>query len=153
MVYNHRMQKNKKIPVSFLLLSIYALFMCQEIMVNQVLCCKDNGTADIELAIFGFQCDCKNKNPHTHLDHSKTKNPRQLSAKSFDCFDLPLANTWMKRNIPNINFEINLVKQYDLNIQVPLQLNDPFRRLPESVPKSKFIYQSGSLVDSVVLRC
>jgi len=57
------MKKNKKIPVSILLLSIYALFMCQEIMINQVLCFKDNGDADVELAIFGLQCECKNEDP------------------------------------------------------------------------------------------
>ena len=153
MVYNFQMKKNKKIPVSILLLSIYALFMCQEIIVNQVLCVKDNGEADIELAIFGFQCECKNEDSHTHLGHPKTKNTRQLSAKCFDCIDLPMDNTWMKRNITNTNLEINLVKQCDLDNQIYLQLDSPFKRLPESVPKSKFLYSSLSPVDSVILRC
>jgi hypothetical protein len=127
--------------------------MCQEIIVNQVLCFKDNGEADIELAIFGFQCECKNENSHTHLDHPETKTPRQLCAKCFDCIDLPLDNPWMKRNITKINVGINFVKQCDLDNQIYLQLDDPFKRLPESVPKSKFLYKSLSLVDSVVLRC
>ena len=148
-----RMKKNKKIPVLILLLSIYALFMCQEIMVNQVLCFKDNGDADIELAIFGFQCECKNEDPHTHLDHPETKNSLQSCAKCFDCFDLPLDNFWMKRNITNTNLEINFVKQCDLDNQIYLQLDNPFRLLPGSVPKSKFLYNSLSPVDSVILRC
>jgi len=147
------MQKNKKIPVSFLLLSIYALFMCQEIIVNQVLCFKDNGDADIELAIFGFQCECNNGNPHNHLDHPETNISLQLCAKCFDCFDLPLDNTWKKRNITNNNLKINFVKQCDLDNQIYLQLDNPFSRSPELVPKSKFIYISLSPVDSLVLRC
>jgi hypothetical protein len=147
------MKKNKKIPVLILLLSIYTLFMCQEIIVNQVLCFKDNGDADIELAIFGFQCECKKEDSHTHIDLSQSKNPLQLCAECFDCFDLPLENTWMKRNIPNTNPEINFVKQCDLDNQIYLQLDNPFRLLPESVPKSKFLYISLSPVDSVVLRC
>lgn len=153
MVYIFRMKKNKKIPVSILLLSIYALFMCQEIMVNQVLCVKDNGNANIELAIFGFQCECTKEDSHTHPDHPETNTPRQLCAKCFDCYDLPLDNTWKKRNITNTNLEINFVKQCDLDNQIYLQLDNPFRLLPESVPKSKFLYNSLSPVDSVVLRC
>ena len=118
------MKKKRKIPVSILLLSIYGLFMCQEIIVNQVLCFKDSGDADIELAIFGFQCECKNENPHNHLDHPETKISLQLCAKCFDCYDLPLENTWMKRNITNTNLEINFVKQCDLDNQIYLQLDN-----------------------------
>jgi hypothetical protein len=153
MVYIPRMKKNKKIPVSILLLSIYALFMCQEIMVNQVLCVKDNGNADIELSIFGFQCECTKEDSHIHLDHPETNTPLQLCAQCFDCIDLPLENTWMKRYITNTNLKINLVRQCDLDNQIYLQLDNPFKRLPESVPKSKFLYNSLSPVDSVILRC
>ena len=153
MVYIFRMKKNKKIPVSILLLSIYALFMCQEIIVNQVLCFKDNGDADIELAIFGFQCECTKEDSHTHLDHPETNTPLQLCAKCFDCIDLPLDNNWMKRNITNTNVKINFVKQCDLDNQINLQIGHPLIRLPELVPKSKFLYISLSPVDNLVLRC
>lgn len=147
------MKKNKKNPVLILLLSIYALFMCQEIIVNQVLCFKDNGNADIELAIFGFQCECTKEDSLTHLNHPETKTSLQLGAQCFDCIDFPLEDTWMKRNITNTNFEINIGTQPMLNNRVNLQLTDPFKRLPESVPKSKFLYNSLSPVDSVILRC
>jgi hypothetical protein len=147
------MKKNKKNPVSILLLSIYALFMCQEIMINQVLCFKDNGDADIELAIFGFQCECKKEDPHTYIDHPRTSALLQLCGKCFDCFDLLLDNTWLKRTITNNNLEINFVKQCDLVNQIYLQLDYPFTGLPESVPKSKFLYISLFPVDSVVFRC
>lgn len=153
MVYIPWMKKNKKIPVSILLLSIYALFMCQEIIINQVLCVKDNGDANIELAIFGFQCECTKEGPHTHIDHPETNTLRQLCTQCFDCIDLPLDNTWMKRNIANTNLEFNFVKQCDLDNQIYLQLDNPFRLLPESVPKSKFLYNFLSPVDSLVLRC
>ena len=147
------MKKYKKIPVSILLLSFYALFMCQEIMINQVLCFKDSGDADVELAFFGFQCECKKKAPHTYIDHPEKSTLLQLCGKCFDCFDLPLDNTWLKRNITNNNLGINFVRQYDLNNQIFLQLDNPFTSLPGSVPKSKFIYISLSPVDSVVFRC
>jgi hypothetical protein len=147
------MKKNKKIPVSILLLSFYAMFMYQEIMINQVLCFKDNGDADVELAIFGFQCECKKVAPHTHLNHTETSTLLQLCGKCFDCFDLPLDNTWLKRNITNNNLEINFVKQCDLVNHIYLQLDYPFIGLPESVPKSKFLYNILSPVDSVVFRC
>lgn len=147
------MKKNKKIPGLILLLIFYALFMCQEIMVNQVLCLKDNGDADIELAIFGFQCECIKKDSYTHLDHHETSVLLQLSGKCFDCFDFPLDNNWLKRNITNTNIETNFVQQCDLDNQISLQLDNPFTRLPESVPKSKFLYSFLSPVDSVVFRC
>ena len=147
------MQKNKKIPVSILLLIIYALFMCQEIMVNQVLCHKNNGDIDIELAVFGFQCECKNEDSHTHVDPNQTEIPQQVCDNCFDCFDLPLENTWMKRILINDDLEIKLLKQCDLDNHIFLQLNNPFRCLPESVPKSKFLCISLSPVGSVVLRC
>ena len=124
------MKKNKKIPVSILLLSFYTLFMCQEIIVSHVMCLKDNGDTDIELALFGFQCECKKKDPHNHLDHSETSALLQLDGKCFDCFDFPLDYTWMKRNITNTNIEINFVQQCDLDNQISLQLDNPFTRLP-----------------------
>lgn len=147
------MKKNKKIPILILLLSIYTLFMCQEIIFNQVLCVKYNDNADIELAIFGFLCECTKVDSHTHLDHPETKTLRQLCVQCFDCFDLPLDNIWMKRNITNTNIQINLVKQCDLDNQIYLQLDNPFGLLPESIPKSKFLYNFLSPFDSVVLRC
>jgi hypothetical protein len=153
MVYISRMKKNKKIPVLILLLSIYTLFMCQEIIVNQVLCVKDNGNANIELAIFGFQCECKKEVSHAHLDFSQIKTLRQLCAQCFDCVDLPQENTWIKRNINNTNFEINLVKQCDLDTQIYLQLDNPSRLLPGSILKGKFLYNSLPTVDSVIFRC
>jgi hypothetical protein len=147
------MKKNKKIPVLILLLSLYTLFMCQEIIVNQVLCVKDNGNANIELAIFGFRCECKKEDSHTHLDHPEINTPRQLCAQCFDCVDLPQENTWMKRNITNTSLKINFVKQCDLDNQIYLQLDNPFTRLPGSIPKSKFLFNSLSPVNSLVLRC
>jgi len=147
------MKKNKKIPVLILLLSIYTLFMCQEIIVNQVLCIKEKGNTNIELAIFGFQCECTKEYSGIHLDHLEINFPRQLCSQCFNCYDLPLENTWMKRNVNSTNFEINLAKQCDLDNQIYLQLNNSLSVLLESVPISKFLYISLSPVDSVALRC
>lgn len=147
------MKKNKKIPVLILMLSIYTLFMCQEIIVNEVLCFKDSGNANIELAIFGFQCECTKEDSRTHLDHTETNTPQQLCAQCSNCYDLPQENTWMKRNIPNPNPEINFVKQCDLDNQIYLQWGNPFKPLPGLVPISKLLYISLSPVDSVILRC
>ena len=147
------MKKNNKFPASILMLTIYALFMCQEIIVNQVLCVKGSGNADIELAIFGFQCECKKEDSLTHPDHPETNTLEQICPQCFDCFDLPLENTWVKRIVNNPTFEINFVKQCDVDNQIFLQLDNPFLRFPESVPKSKFLFISLSPVDTVVLRC
>lgn len=147
------MRNNKKNAVSFLLLGICALFICQEILVNQVLCFKDNGAADLELAIFSFKCQCEDEIPFANPDQPESQNQRQLSSRLNDCFDWPLSGPWVKRNINNITLRINYLKKYSLDYQIILLLDDPCKRLPETVPLSKFLYNPTYFLDSVILRC
>lgn len=147
------MLKKRKFSAAVLLLVVYALLLCCEVAVNQVLCHKNDGSVDIEPAFLGFQCQCEND--HSHPSHLEADKCEQLYTQLPCCYDLPLGDTWSKRNITHRAFgvELNHIIQYHLSIQIDLQLSDPFKRLPESVPLSKFLYKISSPKNSIVLRC
>lgn len=145
------MSKNKKLLTAILLVFVYALLLCQEIVVNQVLCWKENGEADLELAIMGIDCHCKKAHLHGH--ELKFTNCCQLLAGFDFCYDQLLDNPWLERDISPGTPQIKIVKQYDLIDLINFKLTEPFRQLPESVPVSKFLYPPPFPNGSVILRC
>jgi hypothetical protein len=89
------MLNNKKLLTAMLLITAYALLLCQEVVVSQVLCYKDNGCTDLELAVFSIQCNCRSHKHHSHLSLMTTSEKRsQFSSKfDFDCCYDQLAGT------------------------------------------------------------
>jgi hypothetical protein len=134
-----------------LLVFVYALLLCQEIVVNQVICFKNNGEADLELAIMGIECGCKKAHLHGH--EPKLANCCQLLPRFDFCYDLLLNNPWLERDISPDTPEIKIIKQYELTDSIDSILTEPFKQLPESVPVSKFVYPLPFLNGSVILRC
>jgi len=147
------MLKKKKKTFTALLLIIYALFIYQEIIVCQLLCCKSNGTQDIEMALFSFQCDCKFNYRHTESTSPYSPNDNLASPGTNGCFDLLLENFWPKRNINPQKPDSDFITQYYLNFTIEFRLNEPFRCLPETVSLSKFLYLPFLPLNSVVQRC
>ena len=147
------MMKNKKFPVVALLLTVYALLLFHEVVLNHVLCFKNDGTTEFELAFFDLNCQCKEKNDHS--PYTEPGESIRIFPQSDDCYDLPVGNSWLNRNTNAgaISVDVNRVRQYNLNLQAKLQLKTPFGRLPEAVPLSKFTGKNPPLTDSVVLRC
>jgi hypothetical protein len=151
------MLKNKKLLTATLLVIVYALLLCQEVIVSQVLCYKDNGRVDLELAAFSIQCQCRSHKHHSHpslITQSETCG-QFFSKFDFDCcYDQLLNSPWLERNITGSNtFAVNLIKQHDLTCQNNPQLTAPSRQLPEAVPVSKFLYPPPFPNGSVILRC
>ncbi|NIM81388.1 MAG: hypothetical protein GTN68_24425 [Candidatus Aminicenantes bacterium] len=150
------MLKNKKLLTAILLMIVYALLLCQEVVLIQVLCYKDNGCVDLELAAFSIQCHCQSHKHHSHPSLiAQSEKCSQFSSKfDFDCcYDQLLNSPWLERNITDNIFAVNLIKQHDLTYQNNTQLTEPFRQLPEAVPVSKFLYPSPFPNGSVILRC
>jgi hypothetical protein len=147
------MLKKKKKPFTALLLIIYALLIYQEIIVCQLLCCKSNGTQDIELAIFSFQCECKFNYRHTEFTSPYCPNENLVSRGINGCYDLLLESSWPKRNINPPKPGVDFITQYHLNFPIEFRLNEPFRCLLETVPLSKFLYLPFLPLNSVVQRC
>jgi hypothetical protein len=66
------MPKKRKILIVALLLFVHTMLLFHEIAVNRVLCCKKDGSVDLELALFDYRCFCKDsdslcyENDHHH---------------------------------------------------------------------------------------
>ena len=146
------LKKNKR-TFTALLLIMYALFIYQEIIVCQLLCCKSNGTQNIELALFSFQCNCQYNNRHIESTTPYSPNENLVSPRTNGCFDLLLESPWPKRNINPQKPGIDFITQYHLNFPIEFRLSEPFRCLPEAVPLSKFLYLPFLPLNSVVQRC
>jgi hypothetical protein len=147
------MARNRKTLSGILLIIVYALLVFQEVAVNQVLCYKENGRADLELAIFDLACECREAHA---FHHNSNDGPTcgDDSCLSSTCFDLPLNNSWLERNILAEPPEIKLCKLGDPPIALDLLfLNAPFKRLPEPVPLHGLFYIPPFPNDSVFLRC
>jgi hypothetical protein len=153
MVYFQQMLKNKKRFVPLLLLSIYALLLGQEIIVNQVLCVKNNGVEAIELAVLDFQCQCKPKSPHYHPKGVEPQFQTRLVSQCCDCFDLLLEISWIERNIPNISVENKVLQRFAPNRPPALPLNAPCRRLFAPIQGSKFPGAPLPVPGSMIMRC
>ena len=149
------MLKKKEKTFTVLLVIFYALFMYQEIIVCQLLCCKANGSRDIELALFSFQCNCRYNDQHRHIESPSPISPNRslVSLRINGCLDLPLETTWLNRNSCPQTQGVNFITQYYLHFPIEFRLNEPFRCLPEAVPLSKFLYLPYSPVNSVIQRC
>jgi hypothetical protein len=149
------MKNNKKYKAASILCILYALLMFQEVMLTQVLCCKPNGSMDMELAFFGSKCDC---------DHSKlclkSTPPSDFSGNSaiegcnIGCFDLLVNSAWLERVAVDSSYSpYKLINDYDIAVNHSIQLDEPLTLLPEAIPISKFLYNHPSPIDSVILRC
>jgi len=147
------MLKKKEKTFTVLLLIFYALFMYQEIIVCQLLCCKANGTQDIELALFSFQCNCRYDDQHIESNSPNSPNENLVSPGINGCLDLPLETTWLNRNSCPQTQGVNFITQYYLHFPIEFRLNEPSRCLSEAVPLSKFLYFPFSPVNSVIQRC
>ncbi|MCU0285215.1 MAG: hypothetical protein MUF15_02340 [Acidobacteria bacterium] len=97
------MIKNKKTLSALLLILIYFVLMAQEIALNQVLCHKKNGSIDLELAVFSFNCLCVDIHEHSVSQECPDSHPdSQISCEFRNCIDQPVTTAWLIRNIsPN----------------------------------------------------
>ena len=147
------MLKLRKRYSSILLLGMCVLFMTQEIVVNQVLCYKENGALDVELAFLGFQCQCKTNCAHDHYSATEPVNTRQLAPHCINCFDLPLDGAWLNRDMRNAAPDIHLVTHHDITYSNNFQPENPYTRLSKAVPLRKFLLYHLIPTTGVILRC
>lgn len=148
-------KKKKKYLLVALLIFVHLLLIFQEVAVNQVLCCKKNGSADLELAFFGFQCSCKDGNGCDHEDHSPLppETLPQLCPELNTCFDQPVKTSWLERNITAGTRNIPAAKFCDLDLKTNFYLNNAIGSFFELLPLTKFLDNDPSNLTTVILRC
>ncbi|MCP5101997.1 MAG: hypothetical protein GY950_01395 [bacterium] len=149
------MSRNRKLSIVILLLFVHALLLVHEVAVNRVLCYKNDGTADLEPAFFGFNCVCKDDGGCGHDHHSTPQpgTPPQLCNQSDGCFDQPLESNWLERNISAGTHHIQFVRQGDRGCDINRFLEDANGSFFQSLPLSKYLDKPPSLHKSVILRC
>jgi hypothetical protein len=154
------MLKKRKIFVVALLLFVHVLVLFHEVAVNPVLCYKKDGSVDLEMALFDYQCFCTGSDSQCCKDddHNLHPNPQpgiapQVCAQFNNCWDQPFNSSWLEREKTPGTENIHFVKLYDLNIKINIQLDDAFGCFFDSVPLSKYLDRVPSELNSVILRC
>jgi hypothetical protein len=149
-IFDIPMIKNKKSQVIFLLISVYALLMLQEIVLTQVVCYKQNGQANLEMATFGLKCNCIQGHP----DHASSNSC--FECKTDSCVDQPLDNSWLERITNPTISKTDLVKQFNITIQNLNRSGEIQNQVLESlllisITKAPPIISNQN--DNAVLRC
>ena len=152
------MPKKRKILIVALLFFIHALVLINEVAVNRVLCYKNDGSVDLELAFFDYRCFCKDSDTQCCEDddhHSRWQAGTlpEICEQSNTCWDKPFNGSWLEREKTPGTEEIHFVKLYDLNIKTNFQLDDAFRCFFDSLPLRKYIDRALSELNSVILCC
>ncbi len=152
------MPKKRKILIVTLLLFVHALLLFHEVAVNRVLCYKNGGSVDLELALFDYRCFCKDSDSQCceDDDHHSRWQPGtlpEIGEQSNTCWDLPFNGSWLERVITPGTEKIHFVKLCDLNIKINIQLDDAFRCFFDSLPLRKYLDRAPSELNSVILRC
>ena len=157
MVYYYLLmnKKKKKFLLAALLIFVHLLLIFQEVAVNQVLCYKTDGSVNLELAFFDFQCPCS-KDPCCTPDHHDALPPDtlpQLCPELNTCFDQPVKTNWLERYITAQNQNIPAAKQCDLDLKTNPYLNDAFGSFFKLLPLTKFLDNDPANLNTVILRC
>lgn len=157
----------KKNIFAALLLTVYSVFLVQEVVLNRVLCFKTDGSVDVELAYWGFVCECKYKTHNhkykdTHKKHrhiENKNNPSQDPEKEYMeveaecCYDVPVNNSLLtgesNANLP----EPNNRELFNVQVKEKILLHDPYTGFPEHIPISKFLISFPFQCSTVILRC
>lgn len=149
------MPKRKIFLGVVLLLFVNALLLFHDVAINRVLCYKKNGTINLELAFFDFQCTCKDDSCLDHDHNSPHRAPplAQLCEEADFCFDLPVNGNGMERNITPAVQNIHFVRRCEIIINIYIYLNDGFGSCFASLPLSKFLDAAPSENNHVILRC
>ena len=147
------MVKNRKHWITIVVLLVYSFLMAEEIVLNQVLCYKYDGSVDLEFAFLGFKCMC-------HLHHSdlpqKTERGTVFFSENCCCFDLLIGNNLFERNLTSIIDLAKTVKYLISGIQLDLftkTKHNDCRDFFDFLPLSKFLYSPLFQNKSVVLLC
>ncbi|MGE5343060.1 MAG: hypothetical protein ACM3SY_16420 [Candidatus Omnitrophota bacterium] len=146
--------KKKRLPIAAMLIGIYALMMFQELVLTHVLCHKTNGDVNLEMAFFGFNCDCRESHHHNQPSLSETQPCTDLSCQSNICTDEPLNNSWLERDVNRHHDKPQLAKETVLSIEFLGNGNDRFSFLSANnhITLTKFLPHPSSL-NSPSMRC
>ncbi|MCP4158229.1 MAG: hypothetical protein GY757_61585 [bacterium] len=133
---------------------------------NRVLCYKENGLIELEMACSNFHCLCKHTNTcndeeqeHDHLHSQQSRHQhadpdgcehlstqehkhaavKQISPRSDSCLDKPFESSWLDRVLNPESEDTVLKKVHNYNINSLVCLNEPFDRFFDSLPLSKFL--------------
>lgn len=155
----------KQFVIAAVLLTVYAVFLAQQIAINPVLCYKADGSVDLEVAYWGFQCECKDKNQgsecndknHNHSD----KNIQHLENEEKDCtgvgaeccYDVPLKTGLLTRESNSILQAFTLIELHPVQDRGKIHLPNPYTGFPEQIPLNKFINRFPFPCGIVILRC
>lgn len=154
-----------------ILLCTQVLLLSQEIFLQQVLCFKNNGEYDVELAILGLGCLCKDNQCQDHEhDFKKPDMPAITQEKANDslvqlcalfndgvtCIDVPLTGNWLERLL-NCSRLVpgGFIALWDMTAQQPANRENFAAGIIESIPRCKFIFFSPPHLqnNSVLMRC
>ncbi|MCK4762276.1 MAG: hypothetical protein KAW12_08780 [Candidatus Aminicenantes bacterium] len=148
----------KKFRAAALLLLVYALFLSQKILLNQVLCFKPDGSADVELAFLSFICDCKDED-HDHIHHGEEKNESRYCSEtgccitSGCCFDQPIEDSLLRRDKTAASPYPALSKVRSVQGEEKITLPNPCVSFLDLIPLSKFLEQVPFLKGKTIMLC
>ena len=138
--------------VAAVLLLVYSILIAEEILLNQVLCYKGDGSVDLEFAFCGFKCEC----PQLHSGHAKHGERLSFCLNDLCCFNLLTGNSLFDKEF---NIKINsfkIVKLFDFTnefILFQLSKYNHFRSFFKLLPLTKFLYSFSSHKNNVILNC
>lgn len=136
------MQRKRKIFLTALLLFVHALLLFHEVTVNHVLCYKPDGSVELEMAMFDFQCLCKNAlcREEDHHDQSSPPLTQTLRKVPNTCYDQPFNGNWLERTVNHQTEENQLLKLYNIYIEETNHYADQaFGCFFEFLPLRKFL--------------
>lgn len=148
----------KKFRAAALLLLVYALFLSQETLLNQVLCVKADGSADVELTFLSFICDCKDED-HDHQHQNEEKNESRFCSEtgccitSGCCFDQPIDDSLLTRNKTADTPYPAVITLHNSHCKAQSSLPHPYVSLLDLFPLSKFIEKPPSPTGKTILIC
>jgi hypothetical protein len=150
------MQKKRKKFLVALLMVVHALLLFHEVTVNRVLCYKPDGSVELEMAMFDYECLCKDSQCCDEGHHHNPAPPPQtqtICEGPDGCYDQPFNGSWLERNINPTKEETQLFKLFDINIEVNLYSDDAFGCFFESLPLRKFLNGIPPEYSNIALRC
>jgi hypothetical protein len=147
-------KKRKKILVA-LLMMVHALLLFHEITVNRVLCYKPDGSVELEMAMFDYQCPCKDSLCCEEDHHNPAPKPQMKTVCDLPdtCYDQPLNAGWLERNINPTKEETRLVRLFEIEIEISNYSDDTFGCFFESLPLRKFLNGIPPEYCNIALRC
>lgn len=140
--------KKSRITI-FLLIIVYSLLICQEAVLNRVLCVKSAGEVELECTFLNYQCPCQGNRSST----SDSEDLYSINVSESCSLHIPLSDSYLARILPSGQKIFKKFYDTEIYINAKLDFEDYICHIHHLLPYIRYLQIFPELNQYFILLC